>query len=40
MKEIVNRSHVIDAFLTRRSNALYVATTVESIYFSSAVYLS
>lgn len=32
MKEIVRRSNVIDAFLTRRITALYLPTTVESIY--------
>ena len=32
MKEIVKRSNVIDAFLTRKITALYLPTTVESIY--------
>ena len=32
MKEIVKRTNVIDAFLDRRISALYVPTTVESIY--------
>lgn len=32
MKDIVKRTEVIDAFLDRRISALYVATTVESIY--------
>ena len=32
MKEIVKRTDVIDAFLDRRISALYVPTTVESIY--------
>ena len=32
MKEIVRRTDVIDAFLDRRISALYVPTTVESIY--------
>ena len=32
MKEIVRRSNVIDAFLTRKITALYLPTTVESIY--------
>ena len=32
MDEIVKRTNVIDAFLTRALNALYLPTTVESIY--------
>ena len=32
MKEIVRRSNVIDGFLTRKITALYLPTTVESIY--------
>ena len=32
MKEIVRRSNVIDAFLSRKITALYLPTTVESIY--------
>ena len=32
MKDIVKRTEVIDAFLDRRISALYVPTTVESIY--------
>ena len=32
MQEIVKRTEVIDSFLTKKSNALYLPTTVESIY--------
>ena len=32
MKEIVRRSDVIDAFLARKATALFLPTTVESIY--------
>ena len=32
MKEIVRRNNVIDAFITRKNSALYLPTTVESIY--------
>ena len=32
MDEIVKRTHVIDAFLAKTSNALYMPTTVESIF--------
>ena len=32
MKEIVRRSDVIDALLARKATALYLPTTVESIY--------